>query len=307
MFVLPVALAMITNNPVGISRRVRFRVGRVDFSVQIVVQSLEETFAQVHVSNGVNAFWELNGARNLSVPVAPVVFNAFHVPLVDEHDNLLAGLRGSVYFLEQGLVSLINHDLLDLGEENGSGLNEPVELVLVQALLCEGGGARKADLGAVGHQLVCPNRVVVLVAFHHVLGQVHAGLVVKGLPGLSVHFAACEVQLSANRLGRLASELGLEARLVEVELAAKTEMEIEESLLDEETSEENPLAVVEIHVDQRLVQISVQSGPVQVHFFLGVDVLEEFSVLPPIFAGLNDDAVRLDLFDKFLSALSQHG
>ena len=58
-------------------------------AVQVVVQPLEETFSQVHVANGVNIF-ELNGAGDLSVPVGPVVFNALHVPLVDQDYNFVS-------------------------------------------------------------------------------------------------------------------------------------------------------------------------------------------------------------------------
>ena len=54
-----------------------------------------------------------------------------------------------IYLLEQLVVSLVDHDFLDLGEENSSRLNEPVQLVLVKAFFGEGGGADKTDLGAV--------------------------------------------------------------------------------------------------------------------------------------------------------------
>jgi predicted glycosyl hydrolase (DUF1957 family) len=43
---------------------------------------LEETFAQIHVADGVDTLWELNRTRKLSVSVTPVVLNAFQVPLV---------------------------------------------------------------------------------------------------------------------------------------------------------------------------------------------------------------------------------
>jgi hypothetical protein len=37
---------------------------------------LEETFAQVHITDGVDAFWELNRARQLTISVAPVMLDA---------------------------------------------------------------------------------------------------------------------------------------------------------------------------------------------------------------------------------------
>ena len=86
--------------------------------MQVVVESLEQTFAQVHVANGVDTLRELNGARNLTVAVGPMVLNSFHVPLVDENDNLVT--LSLIDFCEQILVSLIDQDLLDLGEEDVS-------------------------------------------------------------------------------------------------------------------------------------------------------------------------------------------
>ena len=149
MLVLPVALAMVTNNPVGVGGGVGFGLGRVNLSVQIVVQSLEETLAQIHIANRVDSLGELDGARHLAVSVEPVVLNALHVPLVHKYDDLLSGFRRMIYLLEQLIVSFVDHNFLDLREENSSGLNEPVKLVLIKALLCESSGSNQSDLSTV--------------------------------------------------------------------------------------------------------------------------------------------------------------
>ena len=124
VLVLKVGLAVVTNDPVRVRRRVRLRVGRGHLASQVVVETLEETLAQVHVSNGVDAFWELNRAGQLSISVAPVVLNAFQVPLVDQDHNLLALCL--VYLLEQILVLFVHEDLLELGEEDRRVLGVPV-------------------------------------------------------------------------------------------------------------------------------------------------------------------------------------
>lgn len=60
------------------------------------------------------------------------MLDAFHVPLVYEYNYLLA--LGSIYLCKEILVSLVNKDLLELGEENVSALDEPVDGVHVEAL-----------------------------------------------------------------------------------------------------------------------------------------------------------------------------
>ena len=76
--------------------------------------------------------------------MAPVVLNAFQVPLIDENHDFLSG--SLVYFGEELLVLLVNEDLLELGEENLSGLRVPVHLVLVHALFGEGRRSHEANL-----------------------------------------------------------------------------------------------------------------------------------------------------------------
>lgn len=107
---------MVTNDPIGVSGRCATGVGGGDFSADVVVQTLEETLSQVHVTDGIDAVRELHRAGKLSVAVAPVVLDALQMPLIDKHDDLLAFTL--VDLLEEVLVSLVNEDLLDLGEED---------------------------------------------------------------------------------------------------------------------------------------------------------------------------------------------
>ena len=103
--------------------------------MQRVVQSLEQTIAQVHITNGVDAFGEVHTARYLTVAVAPVMLDSLQVPLVDDNDDLIS--LALVNLSEEVLITLVNEDLLQLGEEDASSLNVPVDKVLIEALLCE--------------------------------------------------------------------------------------------------------------------------------------------------------------------------
>lgn len=77
--------------------------------MKVVVKSLEKTFSQVHVTDGVHVL-KLNRAGNLTKSVSPVVLDALHVPLVDyNYDTVTLGLLN---LLEQIFVSLIHKDRL---------------------------------------------------------------------------------------------------------------------------------------------------------------------------------------------------
>jgi hypothetical protein len=89
MFVLEVGLSVITNNPIGISGWSRLDVGRGNFSVEVVIKSLEKTVSEIHIANWVDALWEMHASWELTVSGGPVVFDSFHVPLVYNDNNLL--------------------------------------------------------------------------------------------------------------------------------------------------------------------------------------------------------------------------
>ena len=179
---------MVANDPVGVGGGVGLALGRLDLALEVLVQPLEETLAEVHIADGVDALGELDGAGQLSVAVAPVVLDTFQVPLVYEHHDFVAG--GLVYFGEQLFVLLVHEDFLELGEESRSRLREPVYHVLVQALLCKGSGASQAHLLPGATQLIAPESAVVLVPTQQVVGQVHPRLVVQALPGFGVELTA---------------------------------------------------------------------------------------------------------------------
>jgi hypothetical protein len=67
--------------------------------------------------------------------VAPLVLNAFHVPLIYKHDDLAS--LGLVNLIEQFDILFVDKDFFEFGEKDVGRLNEPVHLVLVEALLSE--------------------------------------------------------------------------------------------------------------------------------------------------------------------------
>ena len=124
------------------------------------------------------------------------MLDAFHVPLVNEYDYLLA--LGSVYLRKEVLISLVNKDLLELGEENVSTLDEPVDGVHIEALLRESLGADKGKLRAHFGVFVGVEGGAILESFEGVLRQVESRLMQKSLPGLLAALRSKELELSTN-------------------------------------------------------------------------------------------------------------
>jgi hypothetical protein len=191
MLVLEVGFSIVASDPVSIGCGVTETLSTLDLSMEVVIHPLEQTFPQVHVTYGVDALREDYTSGHLAIPVAPVMLNAFHVPLVHKHNDLLIGRL--IYLLEDVFISLINEYLLDLGEEDVCGLDVPVDQVLVQALLSECLGTRHSQLLSVALQLVNPGGKIVLPSLHYVLGNVEPGLMIKSLPTGSVHLRPQEV------------------------------------------------------------------------------------------------------------------
>jgi len=305
MLVLEIRLSMVTNNPVSVSRGVRLGLGWLNLSVKIVVKALEETLAQVHVADGVNSLGELHRTGKLTVSVAPVVLNSFQMPLIDKHHDFIS--RCFVYFGEKLFVFLINKDLFKFGEKNFHWFNEPIYHVLVHALFGESGRSNQADLCPVWIKLLSPEASVVLPSLKNEVRSVHTSLVVKTLPGRCVHLGSSKHQFSSNLLSSFAGKFSFKTRLPEVEIEAKSEMPVEESFVNGKTSKENPFTIIEVHIDVWLVDIGVELAAVLVHFLLWVNVVEEFGGLPPVITSLNNDCIGFDFFNKFFSALGQHG
>ena len=108
------------------------------------------------------------------------MLNSFHVPLVDEHNDFVT-LR-IVDLAEKLLVFLVDTYFLELGEEDVSGLDEPVHVGGIEALFGEGLGADHAQLLPVADHLVRPARLQVLESLDDILWHIKAGLVVQALP-----------------------------------------------------------------------------------------------------------------------------
>lgn len=116
MFVLPVRFSMVTNDPVGESSWSGFSIGGGNFSMKIIVKSIKKTSSKIHVTNWVNAFWEVNTSWKLSISSSPVVFNTFHVPLVYKYNNFL--VFTSIDLFKKVFVSSVNKGSFKLWEIN---------------------------------------------------------------------------------------------------------------------------------------------------------------------------------------------
>ena len=108
------------------------------------------------------------------------MFNAFHVPLVDNDDDFLT--LGTIDLTEKLLIFLIDHDFLGLGEEDIGRGNVPVHQAGVETLLGEGGGTDQGELVTIRLSLIGPAGAMVLESLHEVFREVHARLVIKSLP-----------------------------------------------------------------------------------------------------------------------------
>lgn len=139
MLVLEVRLPVVADDPVGVGAWHILLICAHHLTPMNIVETLEQTLAQVHVADRVDSLGELAGAGQLAVPVAPVVFNALQVPLINNDDDLFS--LGGVDLLEELFVLLVYEDPLQVGEVFGSAGGVPIHQVLVHALLREGAGA----------------------------------------------------------------------------------------------------------------------------------------------------------------------
>ena len=148
MFVLPVRLTMVTNNPVSVGRGLLSTVTSSNVSVEIIVEAVEETLFEVHVTDGVDVH-EFNRARYLSIASSPVVLNSFHVHLVDHNHDLIT--LSILNLGEEVFITLVNEDLFEFREENITTLDEPVHVVSIHTFLREGRGTNERELVSVVH------------------------------------------------------------------------------------------------------------------------------------------------------------
>lgn len=125
VFILPVGFSVVTYNPIGIGGGSSSGVCTCNFSVYIVVQSVEETLSQVQITNRVDTFREHNRSWYLPIMMAPVVLNTFHVPLV--YDSYYLFALAIVNVSEEVFITLINEDFLHSWEKDISGCNVPID------------------------------------------------------------------------------------------------------------------------------------------------------------------------------------
>lgn len=279
-------------------------LGRGNFSTLNVVETLEKTFTQVHVTDGINAFRELNGTRELSVSVAPVVFNTFHVPLIDNDDNFLA--LGTVNLFKKVLVLLINKDFLEVREESGSSLSEPINLMLVQAFLSKCSRSDQRDLVTVVNALIYPLRIAPLESLHEIVKSIGSCLVSKSMSGPGVKFTTHKVDFGTNLLCSFTGILHFETRSFKSKIVTESEEVSEKTSVHTPSEDLEPASGRGIDVTFGLSKVAIESGLIFVHLILGVNKFQETCIVPPLLAGLDDHSVGLQFLNQLLSSVGEH-
>jgi len=227
VFILPVGLSVIANDPIGIGCGTALSVRTGNLSVDVVEQTLEKTFTQVHVTDGVNWLSEVYTAGQLAVTVAPMVLDALQMPLVyDDNDTSAFAL---VDLLEQVFIAFVNENLLQPWEEYIRALNVPVDQMLIETLLRECLRASLCNLMSVRYHLIRPLRHVVHVPSPQVVRHKHACLVHQSLVSYSIHLGAHEFNLCTHFISCFTSILDLDSWEPESEFMSKSEMESESS------------------------------------------------------------------------------
>ena len=183
------------------------------------------------------------------------MLNAFHVPLVNEYNYLLA--LGSVYLCKEVLISFVNKDLLELGEENVSTLDEPVDGVHIEALLRESLGANKRKLGTHFLVFIDIEGGGILESFECVLRQVESRLMQKSLPGLLAGFRSKELELSANFVCRLTCKLDFKARPSEVVVVAEAKVQLPNLRVKPQPRQEEPFPITPVVINPLVVTVLV--------------------------------------------------
>ena len=132
MLVLPIWFSVVTDDPVGISGWRTLRIGWCNLSVKSIIKSLEQTISEFHVTNWVN-IGKVYTSWKLTISVSPFVFDALHMELVYNNDNLLC--LALINPSEEFLITFVDEDWLQPWEKHTRGLNEPVDLVRIKASL----------------------------------------------------------------------------------------------------------------------------------------------------------------------------
>jgi len=172
---------------------------------------MPQAFLEIHITDGVDSFWELNASWKLTIPCAPLVFDTLHVPLVNQHHHSVTFTL--VNCLEEIHITLVDKNPLKLREVNISSLNVPVDCIGVQTLFCERLRTDVPQLGLHTRIFIYVLRVYILPTPIEILDDIgESSLVMDALPGRLAKLWPEELQLGTNFLSRFASELCLEAR-----------------------------------------------------------------------------------------------
>ena len=297
---------MVTNDPISVSRRcTSLLVSCCNLSVKVVVQPIKETFAEVHVSNWINSFRELDATRNLAIAMSPVMLYALHVPLIDYDDNFFS--LSSVNQFKEIVITLINENFFHFGEENVTWLDIPVHIVSVQALFGKGSRTYHVDLLLVRIPFKHPSRRSLLESLYQVFWHIETSLVKKTLPSLIAERGPHELKVSSNFFSRLTSKLHFKSRSHQVNISCKTKVKVEQSLVNTKAQQAQPTTIAIVVVIATQVGVTIKFFWILIKLGLWINVAEAAGIVPPFRRCLHDDGVWLYLFNEFLSSLSQHG
>ena len=207
-----------------------------------------------------------------------MVLNTLEMPLVDEDDDLLSGAL--INLSEEILITLVNKNFLQSGEEDLCALNVPVDQVLIKALLCEGLWVSLSNLLAGGSELLSVKALSVHKALEEVVRHVHTSFVVETISGLRVELSSEELDVSSNILSCLTSVFDFEAGEPELEIKAKAIVEFEGGPVGCISSEEDKLSYTPVVFEPMLSSLA-QVLLISVKLLLRVNVLKKLCLVPP--------------------------
>jgi hypothetical protein len=179
MFVLPIWFSMVTNDPICIGCGCGLAICTRDFSVHIVIHSLEKTFSQVHISDWVDWFSVCNWSWILPISVTPVMLNTFQMPLIHYYYYFLS--FALIDWSEDVLVSLIDEYFLHSREENVCASNVPVDQMLIQAFFCECLRACLMNLLSISLKFFYPLWLRVLESLSHIVRNISSCFMVESV------------------------------------------------------------------------------------------------------------------------------
>lgn len=283
MLVLEVWLTVVACNPLGVGRRRRLHVRRCNLTMEVVVPLLEETTAHVEVTDRVDWFFELDGPGVLAIPMRPVMFNPFHVPLVNHNYNLFAVTP--VDLVEQIIIPVVNKNLLQMREVRGRAPNVPVHQVPIKTLLWKRRWSRYGHLRIVGLHLRVPVGALQLDQPLQVLGDVKPCLVKTPVDSGLIKFLSNERKFWACFLCGFASVFHFETWDQGGKVVGEAVVPVEDGHVDGHSREEDdlPWVVVDVEVVPEMSVVS-KRRLVVIEFFLRFDILEKLSPIPPVLA-----------------------